>query len=91
MQPRYQYSAPSRLEYLTLKYGECCTRVTAGKILDKNPASISQMIRDDRLQAVCDGKKACMQSIAHYMDNASVEDRKVRLTRRYGKTPKFFV
>lgn len=91
MQKRYEYKHPSRLEYLTLKYGECCSRVKAGEILDRSAASISQMVRDGRLQEVCGGKKICMQSIAEYMENADMEDRKVRLTKKNGKPPRFFV
>lgn len=91
MQARYNYKAPDRLEYLTLKYGECCTRVTAGQILNRSPASISQMVRDGRLQTVCEGKKIDMRSIAVYMDDAKREDRRVRLSKQQGKPVKYFV
>ena len=91
MQTRYQSEPSSRLDQLSAKYGECCTRKTAGEILSRCPASVSQMLRDGRLRECCEGKMVDMASIAEYMDKPKYEDRKVRLTKKYGREPSCFV
>lgn len=83
---------PSGEDYLIAKYGECCTRVQAGNILDKDPGTISTMIRDGRLEAVCEGKKVCMHSIARYMEAPEQADFTTRLAKRNGgKLPRHYI
>ncbi|MCL2876666.1 MAG: helix-turn-helix domain-containing protein [Betaproteobacteria bacterium] len=86
------YPMPTRLEYLTGVYGECCRPGVAAKILGVSPGTISAMTRDGRLKTACGGKKVDMHSIAAYMDAPAQADFKARLAKRKGgKLPQFYV
>lgn len=86
----YPYEPPTREEYLTTKYGECVNKKTAATILGKSPSSIPEMLRDGRLEAVCEGKKVSVASIARYMDMPAAENFKARLRRR-GQNPRMYI
>jgi len=83
--------AQAREKDLIDEYGECCTKARAGKILSKHPTTIYAMIRDGRLKAVCGGEKVCVHSIHDYLEAPKQADFKARVTRRNGKTPRFYV
>ena len=86
------YPMPTRLEYLTGVYGECCRQVTAAKILGVSAYTIAAMLKDGRLKAVCEGKKVDVHSIATYMDAPAQADFKARIIKRNGgKAPRFYV
>jgi len=86
------YPMPTRLEYLTGVYGECCRQSTAARILGISAPTISAMLKDGRLRAVCEGKKVDTHSIAAYMDAPAQADFKARIAKRNGgKPPRFFV
>jgi len=86
------YPMPTRLEYLTGVYGECCRQVTAAKILGVSAYTIAAMLKDGRLKAVCEGKKVDVHSIATYMDAPAQADFKARVTKpSYGQAKTYLV
>lgn len=73
-----------REEYMVDKYGECVTKTKAGQILGRTAGTISEMIRDGRLESVCGGRMVCVHSIAKYMEKPKEENFKAR-QRRAGR------
>lgn len=74
----------NREEYMVDKYGECVTKAQAGRILNRDPSTISVMLKDGRLDSVCGGKMVCVHSIARYIEKPAEENFKAR-QRRAGR------
>lgn len=56
------------------RYGECCNRQTAAKILGRSVSHIGTMLRDGRLDFVCGGTMVDVRSIARYICQPKQED-----------------
>lgn len=82
MPKSYPYTPPTRMEYMVEKYGECCRKSDAAHILGRSPATIAEMLRDGRLEAVCEGKMVSVTSLARYMDKPAQKDFEARQKRR---------
>jgi hypothetical protein len=63
-----------RTELLVERYGECCTRERAAKILGRSSRTISRMLEDKRLAALCGGTMVDVRSVAAYMVNPALND-----------------
>lgn len=75
-----------RIEYMTDRYGEVCTKGKAAHILCRSTAMIRTMINDGRLEAACEGKMVELRSIARYInapEEADFEAHKHRVETRY--------
>ncbi len=76
-----------REDVMVAKYGEVCTRTTAGRILSCDPRTIKKWIKDGRIAEACAGTMVDVRSIVEYMYNTARIDEKVRVERvrrRYG-------
>ena len=53
-----------RTELLTERYGECCTRTDAAKILGRSVNTVKAMIADGRIEDCCAGTMVDVRSVA---------------------------
>lgn len=86
MEDKSMMSYEERADLLTGKYGECCKRSVAAKILDCSVGKIRNMIEDGRLDLVCEGERIDVRSIARYMckpKQADWDARKKRIAAKY--------
>lgn len=86
MEGKRMMSFEERADLLTGKYGECCRRSVAAKILDCSTGKIRNMIEDGRLELVCEGERIDVRSIARYMCKPKAADwevKKKRIAEKY--------
>ena len=67
---------------LVQKYGEVCTKTTAGRILGCSVQSVNAMLRDGRLKEACVGKKVDVRSVAEYISAQKNEESGKRSKRK---------
>lgn len=60
------------------RYGECCNRTAAAKILGRSVSHIGTMLKDGRLEYACGGTMVDMRSIARYISQPKQEDFEAR-------------
>lgn len=75
----------SRETTMVREYGEVVTRKKAAKILGRAPGTISDMIKDGRLEAACEGTMVDVRSMARYIERGKQMDDLAR-ARKAGKT-----
>ena len=63
--------ASVRYASMVQKYGEVCTKTTAGKILSCSLQTINAMLKDGRLKEACVGRRVDVRSIANYIEKSS--------------------
>lgn len=56
-----------RLNDMLERYGECCIKTVAAKILGRSPRTITTMLEDGRLEYACGGTMVDVRSIAAYI------------------------
>ena len=61
------------------RYGECCTRVKAAKILGRSTAWVNTAMKDGRLDTACGGTMVDVRSIARYLCSPKTEDNNARM------------
>jgi hypothetical protein len=71
-----------RTELLVERYGECCTRESAAKILGRSSRTVSRMLEDKRLSPLCGGTMVDVRSVAAYMVNPAQNDFNARHRKR---------
>lgn len=67
-------SAEERMDDMLARYGECCTRTVAARILGRSVGTVSAMLRDGRLETVCGGQMVDVRSVARYICQPKAED-----------------
>lgn len=69
----------TRLDDMLNRYGECCTKVAAARILGRSVTTIRSMLDDGRLNTCCGGSMVDMRSIAAYIEAPAAADAKARI------------
>ena len=64
------------------KYGEACTKTTAGRIISCSVQTINAMLADGRILAACGGQRVDVRSLADYIENRGEKDQKARQSKR---------
>lgn len=70
-------------EELQRQYGIAVKRVTAARMIDVHPTTISHMIADGRLETMAGGKRVSVESIARYLDNPKKADFETHFRKRH--------
>ena len=76
---------------MVARYGEAVKYTTAGKILDRDARTIKTMLADGRLDAACGGTMVDVYSIARYICQPAVENRKARMRKQGNAAAKWAV
>lgn len=61
------------------RYGEMCSKAKASRIMGYCVNTITNMINDGRLEAVCGGKRVDVRSIARFMANPAKANEEARV------------
>ena len=56
-----------RIDDMLMRYGECCTRKVAARILGRCVRTVDGMLKDGRLATACAGNMVDVRSIAEYV------------------------
>ncbi|MGJ4851908.1 hypothetical protein ACH6CV_16850 [Bacillota bacterium Meth-B3] len=64
-------------------YGEAVTRAMAGRIINRSPTTIANMLADGRLDAACEGTRVDVYSLARYICTPKANDFEARTRKRY--------
>lgn len=70
-----------RTDDMLARYGECCNRAAAAKILGRSATWIRYALEDGRLDFACAGTMVDVRSIARYLCAPRDEDIKARKTK----------
>lgn len=70
-----------RAELMVKAYGEVCKKADAARILDRNIATITAMLKDGRLDAACEGTRVDVRSIARYISAPAKIEEEGRINR----------
>lgn len=74
-----------RMDDMLDRYGECCTRTVAAKILGRSRATVRAMIEDGRLETACAGEMVDVRSIARYIEQPAQENLEARRRKMMAK------
>lgn len=74
-----------RHELMVQKYGEACTKQMASQILNVHPRTLTNMIRDGRILAACQGERIDVRSLADYIENRTAADHEMRMEKKRGR------
>lgn len=70
-----------RIDDMLMRYGECCTKTVAARILGRGVRYITSMLDDGRLSTACAGKMVDVRSIAEYVTAPAESEEKGRIER----------
>lgn len=80
-----------RSDYMVSRYGEVVSMTDAGKILNRDRHTVKMMVEDGRLDAACGGTMVDVYSIARYICQPAVENRKSRMRKQGNPAAKWAV
>lgn len=66
-------------------YGEACSLIQAGKIINRSDETIRRMLHDGRLRTACEGSMVDVRSLADYIERPKQMDSEARLNKRRAK------
>lgn len=66
-------------------YGEACSMIQAGRIINRSDETIRRMLHDGRLRTACEGSMVDVRSLADYIERPKQMDSEARTSRKREK------